>query len=316
MSSNLGNDADPEYDSHGNLISPFYGYMPTQWVCYIFAVLFTLSTLLHFGQAIRYRAWWLLATVVLAGVGEMIGWGGRLWSTFQPLAENPYMIQIVCTIVAPTPLIGAIFISFGRLSTHLGPQYSRLSARLYSRIFFTADFVALLVQSAGGGIAATADDSKTGQLGSNIMLAGIVFQLVSLSIFCILAIEYFIRYFKENPARPLLLNNISNESVVEHFNHPPMDPAAKLLVVGLFSQSLFLFIRSIYRTIELSDGFHGRIIRTEVYFNVLDGAMVVLAMFSLNFFHPARLLKKLDERFTAGSTVCMTSKNIYSQESV
>jgi hypothetical protein len=31
--------------------------------------------------------------------------------------------------------------------------------------------------------------------------------------------------------------------------------------------------RSIYRIIELSTGWHGRIIETEVYFNVLDGAI-------------------------------------------
>ena len=41
---NLTVDAAPEYNSHGNLISPFYGYMPTQWVCYVFASLFILST--------------------------------------------------------------------------------------------------------------------------------------------------------------------------------------------------------------------------------------------------------------------------------
>nr|VWO96814.1 HTH CENPB-type domain-containing protein [Ganoderma boninense] len=138
MSSNLGHDAAPEYDASGNLISPFYGYLPTQWVCSTFSFLFVLATAIHFGQAIRYRAWWLLPTVVLAGMGELAGWGGRLWSSFQPLAQSPFTIQIVCTIVAPTPLIGAIFITFGRLSVYLGEQYSRLSARLYSRIFLTA----------------------------------------------------------------------------------------------------------------------------------------------------------------------------------
>ena len=34
----------PEYDSHGNLISPFYGYLPTRYVCYIFVILYTIST--------------------------------------------------------------------------------------------------------------------------------------------------------------------------------------------------------------------------------------------------------------------------------
>ncbi|KAM5536234.1 hypothetical protein V8D89_010133 [Ganoderma adspersum] len=316
MSSNLGHDAPPEYDASGNLISPFYGYMPTQWVCYIFSVLFVLATVIHFGQAIRYRAWWLLPTVVLAGIGETIGWGGRLWSSFQPLAQNPYMIQIVCTIVAPTPLIGAIFITFGRLSGHLGEQYSRLNARLYSRIFVTADIVALVVQSLGGGIAATTHNQSTGRLGSNIMLGGIVFQLFSLSVFCILVTEYLVRYFKDRPARPLLLNNNSSESIREQFPRPPLDPSAKLLLIGLFFESLFLYIRSIYRTIELSDGFHGRIIETQVYFNVLDGVMVVLAIYSLIFFHPARLLKKMDRKFASGSTIAMMHKDVSFQDSV
>ena len=119
---------------------------------------------------------------------------------------------------------------------------------------------------------------------SDIILTFLSLRSVSLTVFCILVIEYFVRYFKEMPARPLLVNNNSNESLTEQFNHPPMDPSAKLLVVGLFFESLFLYIRyvpvvsisfcliltsisSVYRTIELADGFHGRIIKTEVYFS-------------------------------------------------
>ncbi|PIL31904.1 transporter [Ganoderma sinense ZZ0214-1] len=308
MSSSLGNDAPPEYDASGNLISPFYGYMPTKWVCYIFSILFVLATAIHFGQAIRYRAWWLLPTVVLAGLGESTGWGGRLWSSSQPLAQSPYTIQVVCTIVAPTPLIGAIFITFGRLSGYLGGQYSRLRARLYSRIFLSADIVALVVQSLGGGFASDSDN-QSGRLGANIMLGGIVFQLFSLSVFCILVVEYLVRYFKDKPVRPLLLNSNSSELLREQFTRPPLDPSAKLLIIGLFLESLVLFIRSIYRTIELADGFQGRIIKTQVYFNVLDGAMVVLAMYSLIVLHPARLLKKLDRKFASGSAIAMVHKD-------
>lgn len=65
-------------------------------------------------------------------------------------------------------------------------------------------------------------------------------------------------------------------------------------------------IRSIYRTVELGDGWRGVVLRTQVYFSkflgglkllvseiptgVFDGAMVVLAMWTLNFFHPGWLL--------------------------
>jgi hypothetical protein len=61
----------------------------------------------------------------------------------------------------------------------------------------------------------------------------------------------------------------------------------------------------VYRVIELQDGWLGRIIRTQVYFNVLDGAMVTLAMCTFNFAHPGSLLKpvivdnKDEKRFEA-----------------
>ena len=45
-----------------------------------------------------------------------------------------------------------------------------------------------------------------------------------------------------------------------------------------------------YRTIELVDGWEGRIIKNELYFNVMDGAMIVASMYCLNVFHPGLLL--------------------------
>ncbi|RPD62895.1 RTA1-domain-containing protein [Lentinus tigrinus ALCF2SS1-6] len=278
-------------------LSP-YGYIPTRYVCYIFAVLYTVSTVLHFGQAIHRRAWFLLPTAVLAGIGEMIGWGGRLWSSYQPLADDPYMMQIVCTIIAPTPLVAALFITFGRMSERLGEQYSRLGARLYSRVFLTCDIISLVIQSAGGGIAASTNDHDLAQLGSNIMLAGIVVQLVSLSVFTILMTEYLVRYVREAPVKPLvMLNNSSEMTVTDVYTEKrPMASPMKLLVLGTCLETLFLYVRAIYRTIELADGFDGRIIQTEVYFNVLDGAMVVLAMYTLNVLHPACLLHQYDSQ--------------------
>jgi hypothetical protein len=61
---------------------------------------------------------------------------------------------------------------------------------------------------------------------------------------------------------------------------------------GFLTKILLRLSRSsIYRIIELTGGWEGRIIRTEVYFNVLDGATVVLAIFTLNFTHPGLLLQ-------------------------
>ncbi|KAI0636097.1 RTA1 like protein [Trametes polyzona] len=286
-----------DHDASGHLTSPFYGYLPTAWASILFTVLFIISTLLHLGQAIRSRTWWLLYTVCLAGFGEVLGWACRTLSHYKPLDNNAYLIQTVVLIVSPTPLIGALFITFGRLSARMGQQYSRLSPRLYSRIFFTCDFVALLIQSVGGGIAATANHNPdTSKLGSNIMLGGIVFQLVSLTVFCILLVEYLVRRIKDRPIKRAPPSNaypygasVPFIGEAPGFGQPLEKPLMRL-AYALCAESLLLYIRGVYRTVELADGWGGMVIRTQYLFFIFDGVMVFLTMAIMNAFHPARVL--------------------------
>jgi hypothetical protein len=49
---------------------------------------------IHLGQAIRFRMWWLLPTAVVAGIGELIGWSGRLWSSYDILSDG-FLMQCV-----------------------------------------------------------------------------------------------------------------------------------------------------------------------------------------------------------------------------
>ena len=70
----------------------------------------------------------------------------------------------------------------------------------------------------------------------------------------------------------------------------PLSMRMRLMLLGMALMTIFIFIRSVYRTIELINGFAGTIIHTQVLFNVLDGAMIVLAMWTLNIFHPGWLL--------------------------
>jgi hypothetical protein len=91
----------------------------------------------------------LLPDVVLCGVGELIGWSGRLWSAYNVDASDPFMMQCVsqaapgtrlcsliypifricATIISPTLLIAVNFILLSRIVEYLGACYSRISAR-------------------------------------------------------------------------------------------------------------------------------------------------------------------------------------------
>ncbi|KAJ7861441.1 RTA1 like protein [Mycena olivaceomarginata] len=257
-----------------------YGYVPHTGVAILYLSLFGISTLLHAVQAIYFRMWWLFPTACLCGIGELIGWSGRLWSSFSPRAADPYMMQITTTIIAPTPLIAVNFILLSRIVSRLGPCYSRLSPRLYTRIFLTCDIIALVVQGGGGGIAASSHKIKTINLGGNIMLGGIIFQFVALCVYTGLSVDFLRHFAASTPVRPQIS---SSERGV-------FDPRLRLMIAALGFSTFVLFIRSIYRMAELADGWTGTIITTEVYFNIWDAGMVTLAIFTMNIAHPGLLL--------------------------
>ncbi|KAI0354291.1 RTA1-domain-containing protein [Trametes cingulata] len=266
----------------GHAPRSLYGYTPTEWICVTFVVLFALSTVLHLGQAIRSRLWWLLPTACLAGVGEIIGWVARLESSHDPTLINPYLIQISTTIISPTPLIAANFVVLGNVIQRIGQDYSRLSSKWYTIIFLSCDIIALIIQALGGAKASAAvRNGQDPKPGGDIMLAGVSFQLAGLVIYVTLASEFLLRYAYDHPFK--------RRSEVA-FRADRVEKKMKVMIIGLGLEAVFLFIRSIYRTAELSDGWQGKIITTQVYFNVLDGAMIVLAMFTLNAFHPGQLL--------------------------
>ncbi|KAI0778234.1 RTA1-domain-containing protein [Trametes elegans] len=270
-----------------------YGYVPDRDVCIIFVVLFSISAAIHLAEAVYFRMSWLFATAVFSGVAEIIGWSARLWSSYSPFSQDPYIMQLCVTIIAPSPLVAALFILFGRISERLGEYYGRLSPMWYSIIFLTCDIISLVTQGVGGGIAGSSIGHESDvDLGGNIMLAGIIFQLASITVFVVLMGEYFVRYFTDRPARQPKKDPATEESYAGS-HRGVLTPKLKLMILSVLSMTLFLVIRSIYRMIELIDGFTGKIIQTEIWFNVFDGAMVVLAIYTLNVLHPGWLLEKI-----------------------
>ncbi|KAG9089412.1 hypothetical protein FRC07_012339 [Ceratobasidium sp. 392] len=91
------------------------------------------------------------------------------------------------------------------------------------------------------------------------------------------------------------------------------------MMVGLAIASVFILIRSIYRTIELTDGWNGTIISTEKWFNWFDGGAIVVAMVTFNVFHPGYLIKNFGNKlldFNKQSPIDSSEKALQQQVSV
>ncbi|KAF8217435.1 RTA1 like protein-domain-containing protein [Mycena galopus ATCC 62051] len=274
-----------------------YHYVPTRWICFTFLILFTISTVLHLGQATRYRLWWLIPTAVVSGLLEILGWSARLWSSFNPTLLLPFEIQVIGTIIGPTPLIAADFMILGRIIHRLGTRYSRLSPKWYSIIFCSCDLISLSVQGFGGTLASIAvGNSQSPDHGAHIMLAGIIFQMITISIYILLAIEFFIRYFTDKPVggREAVYHSLG-VNTASRGGKGELDGKLRIMIGALAFNTTCLLIRAIYRTIELLDGFSGPIISTERFFNVLDGGMIALAILTINIVHPGIFLVSQDK---------------------
>ena len=97
--------------------------------------------------------------------------------------------------------------------------------------------------------------------GTYVMLGGICFQLLSMSIFCILWLLFLFR------ARKV--------------------PYSRLFAFTTSLATAFIMVRNFYRAFELGQGWTGYLITHEVYFCVLDGGLMALATLIMNFFHPS-----------------------------
>ncbi|CAG8365928.1 unnamed protein product [Penicillium salamii] len=251
-----------------------YGYQPSLGAGIAYCVLFGISMILHTVQFTWKRQWW--ACVFSIGcLVEVIGWAGRTWSSKCPYNTTAFLMQISTLIIAPTFFTAGIYVLLGRFIQLLGRESSFLKPSLYLWIFCTCDVISLVVQAIGGGMASGEADKIDGDTatGTHIMVAGIVFQMFSITIFMVCAIDFIRRVMRRR-----LLQTVTG-SVIPLF-------------VAMILSIVCIYIRSIYRTIELSQGWSGYLITHESYFIALDGAMMILSVAIFNLLHPGWLLPR------------------------
>ncbi|KAK0470681.1 hypothetical protein IW261DRAFT_1343831 [Armillaria novae-zelandiae] len=184
--------------------------IPSMTITIIFVVLYSVSTIHHVGQGIYYQMWWVFPTICLAAIMEVLGWSRCLWSSYSPSLNNPFQIQyvmncsfasfrIVTTILALTPLVAANFVILGVSIKRLGPAYSRLTPWILflhpwptHHNCIPQDVIALIIQGVGGGTTSAANTLPAANKNGNIMLGGIVFQLVVIMVYVICAAKFLV----------------------------------------------------------------------------------------------------------------------------
>jgi hypothetical protein len=133
------------------------------------------------------------------------------------------------------------------------------------------DLVCLTLQGMGGGLAGAAFSKKTSTtLGTNIMVIGIIVQLVLIAVFDALFTMVMVRGWK---------------TIRKHKNLMVLCGVTKFVITCMV-------IRGVYRTMELLQGWRGYLITNERFAVGLEGAMMAAAVVAFNILNPGKLLQK------------------------
>lgn len=191
-----------------------------------------------------------------------------------PFTDSPFLTSLVTLTIAPAFLSASIYLCLSRIVVVYGEDLSRFRPRTYTITFISCDFISLVLQAAGGAIASGANTPSQDQMGINIMIAGLSFQVFSLALFAALSTEFAWRALR-SPAR---LN--------ADFERLRDTRVFKAFLSSLGVAALCIFVRSCFRVAELSGGFHGALANQQVTFMILEGAIIIVAVGVLTACHP------------------------------
>ncbi|KAL3444140.1 RTA1 like protein-domain-containing protein [Aspergillus insuetus] len=237
-------------------------YTPNLPANVVFATFFGLCGVYHVIIGLKARSWTFMIALAVGSLMEMIGYAARIGLHKNVWDDDAFSRQITCLILAPSFVAAGIYWSLKHIVMHVGSEYSRLRPNLYPWVFIGCDIGSIILQAAGGGVAGAAGDDHPDRvnLGNNIMIAGIAFQVGTMSICGLLAVDFVWRVSRGNAAFMTILT------------------------------------RCIYRLPEMAGGWGNPLMQNEVEFLILDGMMVALAVLGLSILHPfwtcRQLLKK------------------------
>ncbi|EIN10469.1 RTA1-like protein [Punctularia strigosozonata HHB-11173 SS5] len=268
--------ADPKHDP----------YNPLRYIAsnVLTAIAFSLIVLCALIQTYWMRRWgarWMSAMVI----GEYcfaVGLACRFGLHEHPESKGIYIAEYLFVVLSPCAFIAADYVLLGRIARHLNAnQYLAVPPRRITLIFVCSDVTTFLIQAAGGSLAISANHPELQKAGSHIVLVGLALQLASFAFFTCVHLLFLYRVHKHDP-------EVWIRDAGRKWYHD-----WRTLAAALSLSCVGILIRSTYRTIELSQGFDGKLSTTESYFYGLDTLPLAVAVFVYIPFWPGRFIPPL-----------------------
>ncbi|ODV67531.1 RTA1-domain-containing protein [Hyphopichia burtonii NRRL Y-1933] len=275
---------------------------------WIFTAVFIFAFVCHTGLML-YSRFWYFGIAFFCGSGlELAGYLARALSVHDWTNDDKFFCQIISLTIAPAFIMGGIYYLLAQFLILYGRQYSILKPMWFSYIFIFCDVASLVIQAVGGAMAATAiQDYESTDSGTHVMVAGIAFQVFSMSLFLVLLFHFLFKiYFRANPNIKFSFGRLFHLFLVTPKGkalHQQLDPyynpnyqsvrSRKLVHYGpivLLVSVAFVYVRCVYRVVELAQGWTGYLITHEAFVMTLDALMIFFTCITLVIFHPVFLI--------------------------
>lgn len=248
-----------------------YQYTPQLVPAIIAAGLFALGGIAHIILLRKLQAKYFVPFVVGCFM-EALGYGGRIWSHFDPTGLPGFIIQALLILIAPALFAATIYMVLGRIIDLVdGERHSVIRLKWLTKIFVAGDSVSFLVQAMGGGIQA---GGTLGLLhtGEKIIVVGLFIQIFFFGIFLISAILF---HYRINRA-PTPLSSSPEIPWRQHMNN-------------LYLTSVIILVRSVFRVIEYLMGNSGWILSHEYMLYIFDTILMLSVVGIFLWRHPGKL---------------------------
>lgn len=283
----------------------------------VYLVVFFLQFLYFLALMWKSRYHWFNITFACGYGLEFAGFLGRVLSFMHNTQRTYYLLQFVSLTIAPAFIMAGVYFLFAQCVVIYGRRYSILKPMWYSYFFIGCDVISLIIQAIGGAMASSASSTHLDPSnGKNIMTAGIVFQVFAMSIFLGFWLLFLKRCFfkvvddEELPpdftshsmAKPTPINFVKmlcNVQSAREYSSKYREPVYnskyagirqrapfQLLPLGITISVIVVYIRCIYRVVELIQGFSGYLMVHEIYLMFLDALMIALCGFIFFPLHP------------------------------
>ncbi|KAK5207344.1 hypothetical protein LTR99_007296 [Exophiala xenobiotica] len=232
-----------------------YGYYPILACNAFFAALFCVCFIINIGLGWRYRTWSYMFAMGYACVASTVGYIGRCIMHKNPFDDVGFEMQICCLTFSPALNSAALYLILKHLVLQFGRDWSRVRPKYYTWAFISADISALILQAAGGGIAATSGDNEGRRnIGDRLMITGISWQVLTLLLFATATADYAIR--RSRSSEPLSPSG-------QYLLH---DPRFRTFLASIIIAFLAIFVRCVYRIGEMAGGWRNPIMQDQTLF--------------------------------------------------